>query len=68
MTIYKEKLETVRKQVLVINLDRIISTAERDALVVSIKKQMTEGLVVLPVGIKGFTVDTDYLVVREAEA
>ena len=68
MTIYKEKLETVRKQVLVINSSRIISAADRDALVVSIKKQMAEGLVVLPAGFEGFTVDVDYLVVKEAEA
>jgi hypothetical protein len=68
MTIYKEKLETVRKQVLVINSSRIISATDRDALVVSIKKQMAEGLVVLPAGFEGFTVDADYLVVKEAEA
>ena len=68
MTIYKEKLETMRKQVLVINSSRIISAADRDALVVSIKKQMAEGLVVLPAGFEGFTVDADYLVVKEAEA
>lgn len=67
MIICKQKLETMRKQILVINTDRIISAEDRDALVVSIKKQMAEGLVLLPAGFKGFTVDADYLVVREAE-
>lgn len=67
MRIYKEKFETVRKQVLVINTNRILSAADHDALVVSIKKRMAEGVVILPAGFEGFTVDVDYLVVREAE-
>lgn len=67
MTFYKQKLETVRKQVLVINSSRIISATDRDALVASIKKQMEEGVVILPAGFEGFTVDADCLVVKEAE-
>lgn len=60
----KEELTTMRKQILVVNIDCIITEQERKALIENIKRQMKDGVVVLPVGVKGFTVDVDYLVVK----
>lgn len=67
ITIVKHKFTPMRRQVLVLNCERILSSKELDALNASIKKQMAEGLVILPPGFQGFTVDNDYLFESEAE-
>lgn len=60
----KEEMTVLRKQILVVNIDCIMREEDRKILIENIKRQMKDGVVVLPVGVKGFTVDTDYLVVK----
>lgn len=59
-----EEVTTLRKQILVVNIDCIMREQDRKLLIEEIKRQMKDGVVVLPVGVKGFTVDADYLVVK----
>lgn len=59
-----EEVTTLRKQILVVNIDCIMREEDRKILIENIKRQMKDGVVVLPVGVKGFTVDADYLVVK----
>lgn len=54
----------LRKQILVVNIDCIMREEDRKALIENIKREMKDGVVVLPVGVKGFSVDADYLIVK----
>lgn len=60
----EEEATTLRKQILVVNINCIITEHDRKLLIENIKRQMKDGVVVLPVGVKGFTVDADYLLVK----
>lgn len=59
-----EEVTTLRKQILVVNIKCMIREQDRLELIENIKKQMKDGLVVLPVGVEGFSVDADYLVLK----
>ena len=65
VTIQNEETKTsiVRKQVLVIKCNLIMSNEKMEDVRRKFIKQMEEGMLVLPSGFDALTVDTDYIVI-----
>ena len=57
------KTSVVRKQVLVIKCNLIISNEKMEDIRRNFIKQMKEGALLLPSGFDALTVDTDYIVI-----
>lgn len=61
----KQKLEVVRRQVLVIHCDCIITDEERQKIMDRVREEMKDGLVFLPHYLAATTVDMDSVSVME---
>ena len=60
-----EEVQVVRKQILVVEVETLMRTQEKEELRRSITEQMKTGLVILPCNIKAKTVDADCVLMME---
>lgn len=63
----KPKTEVVRRQVLVIHCDRLVTYEERQKIMDRVREEMKDGLVFLPYYLTATTVDMDGMAVMEQE-
>ena len=61
----KPKTEVVRRQILVIHCDRLVTYEERQKIMDRVTEEMKDGLVFLPYYITATTVDMDSVAVME---
>ncbi len=61
----KPKTEVVRRQVLVIHCDRLVTYEERQKIMDRVREEMKDGLVFLPHYLTATTVDMDSVAVME---
>ena len=63
----KPKTEVVRRQVLVIHCDHLVTYEETQKIMDRVRKEMKDGLVFLPYYLTATTVDMDCMAVMEQE-
>lgn len=61
----KPKTEVVRRQVLVIHCDLLLTDEEKQKIMDRVREEMKDGLVFLPHYLTAFTVDMDAVAVME---
>lgn len=61
----KPKTEILRRQILVLQAKCFLKQDEKEAIKRSVLEQMKEGVVILPTGVEGFSVDADTVVLME---
>lgn len=61
----KPKTEVVRRQILVLKSERFLTDEEKKKIIDRVKKEMEDGLVVLPFFLTAITVDEDSVVIMD---
>lgn len=61
----KPKTEVVRRQILVLKCERLLTDEEKKKIIERVKKEMEDGIVFLPFYLTAITVDEDRVVIMD---